>query len=349
MKLTKLAIDKAQCPEEGQVFLRDETFPGFGVRLTKGGKTFILEKRIGGRNRRMVIGPYGPLTVDQAKDEARKLIGRIVSGEDPAEEKAEKRAEATFKEFAGRFLEHVKRINAEGTHENYYYMIERDLIPEWGTRKLTAIKRADVQALHARIGSTRPYQANRTLSLIGRMFSLAALWGDVPEGHTNPARGIQKFMEYARDRWIKPEELPKLAAAINKNPNPFIKAALWLYMLTGCRRNELLSAKWADVDFDRRELRLPKTKAHRTHYIPLSDPAMRILEALPRFEDNPYIFPGRAYGQHLKGIKRHWQKVREAAGLTDLHLHDLRRTLGSWLATSGESLNLIGKILNHSI
>ncbi len=347
MNLTKRIIDQTACPESGQIFLRDKSLPGFGVRLTKGAKTFILEKRINGRNKRMVIGPYGPLTVDEARKRAEKLIGRIASGEDPAEERSEKRKEAAFKDLAAAYLDYA-RIHNQPSAKNFEYAINRHLLPAWENRKVTAISKADVSALHSRIGKDHPYGANRLLALIGRIFSLAVEWGYTPEDHQNPARGIQKFKEQSRERWVTESELPKLAAAINKDPNPFVKAALWLYLLTGCRKNELFSAKWEQVDFDRAELRLPKTKAGRSHYIPLSEPAIRILRALPRFENNPHAFPGRFPGRPLQGIRRHWDAVKKEAGLPDVHIHDLRRTLGSWLATSGESLNLIGKILNHS-
>lgn len=349
MNLTKRIIDQTACPEKGQTFLRDRSLPGFGLRLTKGSKVFILEKRINGRNRRIVIGPYGPLTVDEARKKAEKLIGRIASGEDPAEERSEKRKEAAFKDLAAAYLDYA-RVHNKPSAKNYEYTINRDLLPIWGNRKVTAISKADVSALHSRIGKDHPYAANRLLALIGRIFTLAAEWGYTPEDHPNPARGtgIVKFKEDPRDRWVTESELPRLAAAINKDPNPFIKAALWLYLLTGCRKTELLSAKWEDIDFDRCEIRLPKTKAHRTHFIPLSEPAVRILRSLPRFENNPHVFPGRYPGRPLQGIRRPWDAVKKEAGLPDIHIHDLRRTLGSWLATSGESLNLIGKILNHS-
>lgn len=347
MNFTKRIIDQTACPESGQIFLRDKSLPGFGLRLTKGAKTFILEKRINGRNKRMVIGPYGPLTVDEARKKAEKLIGRIAAGEDPAEERSEKRKEATFKDLATAYLDYA-RVHNKPSAKNYEYVINRDLLPLWGNRKVTAISKADVSALHSRIGKDHPYGANRLLALIGRIFTLAAEWGYSPEDHQNPARGIQKFREISRDRWVTEAELPRLAAAINKDPNPLVKGALWLYLLTGCRKTELLSSKWEDIDFDRGEMRLPKTKAHRTHHIPLSEPAIRILCALPRFENNPHVFPGRYPGRPLQGIRRPWDAVKKEARLPDVHIHDLRRTLGSWLATSGESLNLIGKILNHS-
>ncbi len=124
--------------------------------------------------------------------------------------------------------------------------------------------------------------------------------------------------------------------------------AMWLYLLTGARKSELLKARWEDVDNNRAELRLVDTKAGRTHYIPLSAPALALLEQIPRVDGNPYILPGKREGAALVNIAKPWSRVRKAAGVEDVRLHDLRRTVGSWLAQAGNSLHLIGRVLNHS-
>src|SRR5262249_54312779 len=143
------------------------------------------------------------------------------------------------------------------------------------------------------------YEANRTVALLGKMFELARRWGFLPENAANPARGINKFKEQKRDRWVTQEELPRLASAVAQNPNLYGCAAIWLYLLTGVRREELLQARWEDVDFARCELRLGETKAGRIHYVPLSTPALALLRILPREEGNPYLLPGAKPGSHL--------------------------------------------------
>jgi integrase len=237
--------------------------------------------------------------------------------------------------------------------------IDRYILPAWKSLKVREIKRADVAALHGNIGKRAPYEANRVLALCSKMFALAERWGFVPEGHPNPARGIDRFQEMKRDRWVTPEELPRLAQSINEEPNETARFALWLYLLTGARKSELLKARWEDVSFERAELCLPQTKAGRTHYIPLSGPALALLREIPRVDGNPYILPGRgrrgataaekaAAPTHLVNISKPWGRVRKAAGVADVRLHDLRRTVGSWLAQAGNSLHLIGRVLNHS-
>jgi len=128
----------------------------------------------------------------------------------------------------------------------------------------------------------------------------------------------------------------------------YARAALWLYLLTGVRKSELLGARWDDIDWDRKELRLGETKAGRVHYVPLSEPALAILNDLPRHEGNPHILPGARKGQHLVNISKPWLRVRKAAGVVDVRLHELRRTVVSWLAQAGNDLHLIGKVLGHS-
>jgi integrase len=237
--------------------------------------------------------------------------------------------------------------------------IDQHILPRWKAHKARAITRADVAALHSRIGAAHPYEANRTLALLSKMFELARRWGFVPEGHPNPARDIDRFKEHKRDRWITPQELPRLAQAINDEPNQSARFGLWLYLLTGARKSELLQAQWAHVDWDRSELKVPDTKAGRPHYIPLSGPALALLREIPKVEGNPYILVGRGprgatanekakTPTHLVNISKAWDRVRKAAGVADVRLHDLRRTVGSWLAQAGNSLHLIGRVLNHS-
>ena len=180
------------------------------------------------------------------------------------------------------------------------------------------------------------------------MFELARRWGFVPKDRGNPARDIDRYKEEKRDRWVNPDELPRLAQAIDAEPNIYVRMALWLYLLTGVRKSELLGARWEDIDWQRQELRLGETKAGRVHYIPLSAPAIAILRDLPRIEGNPYILPGHAHGRPLANINESWARIRKATGVEDVRLHDLRRTVGSWLAQSGNSLHLIGRVLNHS-
>jgi integrase len=180
------------------------------------------------------------------------------------------------------------------------------------------------------------------------MWNKARIWGVVPDNHANPAYGVGMNKETPRERFVTEEELPRLIAALEQEPDVRVRAALWLFLLTGARKSELLEAKWEDVDLQRLELRIPRPKQGKPHVYPLSGRAVEVLGRLPRFNGNPYVIPGDKEGAHLVNIDKPWNRVRARSGLTDVRLHDLRRSVGSWLAASGHSLLQIGKVLGHS-
>jgi len=350
MKLTKRILDAASYEGVGNAryVMWDDEIPGFGCRIyPTGKKAFVLSYRVEGRKRLLTIGAYGVLTLDQARKGARAALSKVETQEgDPLEERQQAARGETVADLCRMYMD--RHGNGKKSGADDLRRIERHILPAWGGLKARAVKRADVATLHSRIGKTAPYEANRVLALLSKMFELARRWGFVPEDQANPARDIDRFKEAKRDRWVTPEELPRLAQAINEEPNDSARSALWLYLLTGARKSELLNARWEDVDVSRAELRLTDTKAGRTHYIPLSAPALALLEQIPRREGNPHILPGKREGAALVNIAKPWSRVRKAAGVEDVRLHDLRRTVGSWLAQAGNSLHLIGRVLNHS-
>lgn len=347
MKLTKTLIDRLVYSKTGnkQDIRWDDALPGFGVRVYPSGKkAFVLTYRLNGRKHIIGLGRYGVLTLDQARDKARKALAGVLDAKDPM---AQKRLGKTVKELCKAYLERHAKVHKK-TWAADERRIRQHILPAWGSLAASVVSHADVASVHSNIGREHRYEANRTVELVSKMFQLARRWGYVPEDHANPARDIDHFREEKRDRWVTPEELPRLAQAIDQEPNLYARSALWLYLLTGARKSELLAAKWAEVDFERRELRLPQTKAGRTHYLPLSEPALTLLTNLPKLDGNPYIFPGLKPGAHLVNINKPWRRIRKAAGVEDVRLHDLRRTVGFWLAQAGNSLHLIGRVLNHS-
>jgi integrase len=146
---------------------------------------------------------------------------------------------------------------------------------------------------------------------------------------------------------VQPDELPRLSQAIAEESDPSVRAVLLTALLTGARRAEVLTMQWDDVGLTRAEWRIPYTKAGRPHLLPVPHALVATLRSLPRVEGNPYVFVGQNGAGHLHDMKRAWDRIRVKAGIRDVRFHDLRRTVGSWLAGSGESLHLIGKVLNH--
>ena len=352
MALTKRDLDRLEYDPQGpttQIVYDGSDLPGFGVRVFPSGvKSFVVWYRTGkGKKRLHTVGKYGPFTIQQARDLARKALLEAKTGADPLEERREARRGDTVRDFASVYIErHAKK------HKKSWRDDQRRLntyvIPALGQRKLADVKRSDVARLHGNIGDTKPYEANRVLALLAVAFNKAAEWGYLPEEAPNPAVRVQRFREKSRDRWVKPNELPELLKAIEAEPNIYIRAAFKLYLLTGLRRSELLGLQWKDVDFTRKELRLEDTKAGRSHVVPLSAPAIEIFRSLPKQLGNPYVLPGQLHGRPLVNVAKPWGRIRKAAGLEAVRLHDLRRTVGSWMAAGGASLPLIGKVLNHS-
>jgi integrase len=342
-KLTKRVIEQTPCPTTGQLFLRDAELKGFAVRLTPGAKTFVFEKRMGGRVRRMTLGRYGVLTVEQARQEAIKKAAEVATGGDPATARRAARELPTWQDLGDRYrAEWLPRKRSAGED----LRLLNGVLARWRHSTLAAINRAEVAKLHAAIGQAHPYQANRVLALVRKMFNLAEVWGLHPG--PNPCRGIPAFPERKRDRFVTPEELPRLWQALQREANPHIRGTIFISLLTGARRGEVLTMKWEDLDMAQGVWRIPQTKADRPHHIPLPRPVLEELRKLPRLTGNPYVFAGQRQGAPLVNIDKAWRRIRRDARLEDVRIHDLRRTLGSWLASSGASLTLIGKALNHS-
>jgi integrase len=344
----------------------DDSIPGFGIRIYPSQKkSFVLFYRNNGQQRFMTLGAYGSeLTLDQARSRARIELGKINQGLDPLSDRKRAKQGETVKELCIHYMEeHAKPHKA--TWETDQGRIDRYIIPFLGNLQVKSISHSNLANLHRKIGDTFEvkttkngketanilggrYEANRVLQLLSKMLDLARQWGFVDKNNLNPTRDIQYFKESSRDRYVSHEELPKLTEQIEKIENIYIRNLLWMYLLSGARKSELLKVKWEDIDYDRNELRMPKTKNGKVHYLPLSKAALAVLENLPKLANNPYVFCGKNEGKPLVNIDKTWRRVRKDAGCADVRLHDLRRTLGSWMAQSGNSLHLIGKVLNHS-
>jgi hypothetical protein len=232
-RLTKQIIDETPFPSAGQVFVRDTELSGFGLRVTQGRKSFIMEKRIRGRMRRLTIGPYGPLTVDQARKLAATHVGLIAQGADPAQVRQDRLHEPTFGDLTEQYLERHAPRKRSGRDDRG--MLDTHLAV-FRTRKLTDLNRNDVARLHAKVGETAPYRTNRLVALLRKMFNLARDWGLHDGG--NPATRIQMFREESRDRFVQPDELPRLFQAIAEEADPSVRAVVLTALLTGARRTE---------------------------------------------------------------------------------------------------------------
>ena len=324
----------------------DTELERFGIRIYPSGKkSFVISYWHGRVKRLKTIGKHGLLTLVQARDRAKKDLSMLLDGEDPRAKTAAARKAMLFKDFAEDYI----RREVMPHHKGWAQEVNRirgHLVKHFGNHPVVGIAHDQVTSVHLEIGKAHQASANRVIKILSSMLTKAEKWGVVPQGTPNPARGITFFHELPRDRYITAEELPALIDAIEQE-DIYPRSAFWLYLLTGLRKGELLTAKWSQMDIENRQFVLPNPKSGNPHYLPLTVEAMAILESIPRLQGNPYIFPGAKDGAHLVDLKKPWQRIRKRSGLEDVHIHDLRHTIASWLVQGGNSLYLVGKILNH--
>jgi integrase len=347
-KITKRLLDSLKIPETGEVKVWDSELRGFVVRVRAGGsRRFTVEWMRDRRTRRLTLGEYGPLTADQARELARQVLARVARGEDPAADLAEKKAAPTFADLGPRYLEqHAGPKKKPASVEADERMLRLYVLPALGKRKVAEVGLREVADLHHSLRA-KPVQANRVLALLSKMLGLAERWGLRPAG-SNPCRGVDRFPERSRERFLSAAEIARLGAVLEEEEagEPFVVLAVRLLLLTGARRDEVLTLRWSDVDFDRAALRLADSKTG-AKMIPLGPAPLAVLSSAPRLEGNPYVVPGRRTGGRLVGLQRPWVLIRERAGLPDLRLHDLRHSFASIGAAAGLGLPVLGAILGH--
>lgn len=227
-------------------------------------------------------------------------------------------------------------------------MLERHILPKLGKLRVHEVRHSDVETLHNRLSAT-PYEANRTLALLSKMFALAVRWELRPD---NPALGVQKFPEEKRTRWLRDSELFRLTAALDEHPNQIAADAIRLQLLTGARIGEVLAATWREFELDSGVWTKPShhTKKKRTEHLPLSSAARDLLNRMmcDRGDASDFLFPNQSGSSHLKDLKFFWRSVTKSAELEDYRIHDNRRTHASHLVSSGLSLPIVGRLLGHT-
>ncbi|MEH6478036.1 MAG: tyrosine-type recombinase/integrase [Sneathiella sp.] len=351
-KLIKRNVDLASLPQPGEkdIMLWDDEIKGFGIRIKHTGvKSYLIQYRREGRSRRLTLGKHGTITAEEARQLAKEHLGGVAKGNDPAEEKLQKRKAPTFAQLAEDYMErHAKPNKRPASVKTDQATIDKILLPRLANRKVREIRQRDIEQIILSLQKT-PYRANRVRALASKLFTLAESWEWCEK---NPVRGIQKFPEHKRDRWLSEEELKRLASVLETHPNKRAVTIVRLLILTGARRGELMKAKWEDFDLQRGVWSKPAhtTKQKRTEHTPLSEDAVKILldwlEAAAT--KTGYTFPGNAPDQPVTDIKHFWEGVREAADLPDVRLHDLRHTFASHLVSSGVSLPIVGRLLGHT-
>lgn len=351
-KLTKSLVERLS-PADADYIAWDQALPGFGVRIKPTGvKSYVVQyrNRKTGESRRKTIGQHGPLlTFHQARERARITLADALKGNDPVADAHAVREAPTVRQLAVDYLEnHAIPKKRARSIANDRSMIARIILPRLGAKKVNAVQLRDIHALHIALKET-PYLANRVLALTSKMFSLAVQWGWRSD---NPVKGIERYHEARRERWLSDDELSRLVQILAAHPNQRAADAVRFQLLTGARLGEVLSASWPDIDMKRGVWIKPShhTKQNRTEHLPLSGPALVLLAEMRGRADPAarYLFPGNAPGKPLQRIKKFWRNVTEQAGLVGYRLHDNRHTHASHLVSSGLSLEIVGRLLGHT-
>jgi len=348
-KLTKRCVDNFDIRAKSY-FEWDSEVKGFGVRIMPSGtKTYQVQYRKGGRTRRASIGRHGNITAEQARNRAKEIMGELSKGENPVEEIAQHRRAPTVAALCERFFEdHVKQRCKPSTQGEYRRAIDLFINPAIGNFKTVDVERRDIAELHHKFRN-KPYQANRTLGVLSKMFNLAEIWGLRPDG-SNPCRHVPKYREVKRERYLSQYELQRLGQVLfeveqDGSETPYIVAAFRLLILTGCRLGEIQTLQWEFITDLGMELPDTKTGARR---IPLPQTARAVLSALPRRPENPYVIAGKVPGKYATDLQHPWRRIRERAGLHDVRIHDLRHTYASNAVSSGMPIQMVGRLLGHT-
>ncbi len=377
-KLTKRLID-GLAPEAKDRMVWDTEIRGFGLRVQPSGvKSFVVQYRNDtGRSRRLTLGRYGILTVEMARREAQVTLGETLKGGDPSAERQTRRAAPTLDALLDRYLaEHVDRHNGVRMQAEVRRTLKNHVRPGLGALKVLALTRQDVIRFHNALSET-PRQANFALAVLSKAFGLAELWGWRPDG-SNPCRKVARYLENERERFLTPDELGQLGAALHeaetvglpwkvKIDGPKAKhlaaeekrrslvsdralAVIRMLLLTGARLSEILTLRLEHVDTKAGTLALPGRKGGKRTAHPVGTAAMELLTGLPWRAKAGWVFPRSSDAERhvtVEVVESAWSRVRARAGIPDVRLHDLRHTVGTYAAQSGVNAFIVRDLLRH--
>lgn len=344
MHFTQVAIRDLEVTGE-RYYVKDDDVPQLAVCVSGAGrKSFELIKKFRGQARRMTLGKYPDLSVEGARREARRLLGELATGVNVFDRRQADRHELTFGELHQRYMdEHSKPHKRTWKDDEGFF---KRYLTGWSNKPLSFITRAELQKRHRQISETAPIGANRMVAFVSQMFGFAMrcdLWTEA-----NPATHVTRNRERSRDRFLKPDEMPAFLQAVEAESNEIARDYILLSLLLGARQGNMLAMRWDQIHLERAEWRIPETKNGEPQTVHLPARAVQILsERKAEAGKCPWVFPGDGKTGHLVEPKKAWARVLERAGIENLRMHDLRRTLGSWQAASGTSLAIIGKSLGH--
>ncbi|MEI8296027.1 MAG: tyrosine-type recombinase/integrase [Alphaproteobacteria bacterium] len=346
MNFTKKTIEALPLPpKDKRSYFYDTKVQGLELMVThQGAKSFKVYRKFNDAPIRISLGKYPQITVEEARRKAQQVIAELINGKNPNAEKKKVRAEITFGKMFETFMERYSKRNKKSW--KYDEREVNKFLPHWFQRKLSSINKQEVQTLHEKMSVENGlYQANRLLERIKAIYNKAIEWGW--EG-TNPAKGVKKCKEKSRKRFLHPDELPSFFESLELEKNDTIKDYVYISLLTGARKTNVLEMRWKDVNFDRQEWLIPDTKNDEPLRVPLVLKAIEILKSrLQKYGEKEWVFQGSGKTGHMIEPKSGWKRILKQANIEDLRLHDLRRTVGSWQAATGANSYIIGGTLGH--
>ena len=344
----RIKLTAANIGKHKRGYLWDAVTPGLGLRKWDKGSHWCFRFMWEGSQRQKKLGPFPGLSLEDARRLAVDNLNMIATGACPATDRAAlHRIGLTVGELCARYIEeYCSRRNK--TWKNTQSIINAHVLPRWASLPVVELTRQEVRSAHRELVSS-PYAANRFLAFISKLWS----WGlanDLLPNVQSPTVGVERYKEESRSRWVSREEMPRLVKAIEAEPDAYVRAAFWTLLLTGMRKGEVRSMRWKWIDRARRRVCFPASavKSGKRQEVPF--PASLLVKwdgARLADPDCPFVFRGS--GRRMIALDRYWKRIREAAALEDVHIHDLRRTFGSWLREyQGENVDLIQDILRHS-
>ena len=355
INFTRRSVEKLPVPKAKRATYYDLQVHGLGVLIQPTGhRSFFWFRKIAGRPTWRTIGQFPDFTPDQARTQAQewnaevgKWKGNDYEGPSPFERP---RSDLTLSLLLDQYIEKHLRQHAkrpDPAERNARWLLQK-YVTSLSPRKLGQIRRPDILDLQQEIADNAGgTSSNRVVQLLKAMFNFAIssqLWTG-----ENPCRGVKLYHEEKRSRFVKPDEMPRLFAALKSEPNPdvvdFVNLSLW----TGARRSDVLSMAWRDISLPDNRWTVPDPKNREPYVIALTPEAVDILETRlgKRENDNPWVFPGVGVTGHIVDLKGRWKELLKRAGIENLRQHDLRRTLGSYQTAHGASLSIVGKSLGH--
>lgn len=348
---TKPQLEALPAPQPGSRVIYHDTHKnaaGLQIRITNTNKTFFIQRRVDGKPERVTIGKFPDYSIENARKEAARLTSLIAQGINPNNDVRALKTETTLQELFDDFLMHRRNKRgaylSEKTKRSYYYDF-RLYLGKWNKRKLSQFKDTDFGKLHAEIGKEHPTTANRVIAMASSLFNYAnekRLFRGA-----NPAHGIKKYPEVKRDRFLQSNELPAFFQALAEESNDTLRDYFLISLLTGARRSNVQEMQWSQINFERAEWRIPTTKNGEPQTVTLTTEVMEVLRERQSNHSSIWVFPSTGVTGHIVEPKKAWKRVLDRAGIDNLRIHDLRRTLGSWQAKTGASLAIVGKSLNH--